>query len=260
MFVRMPPAVISIRPVRRIASVAALGLAVLPSIGSAQVAAGRGFLLGVPDGSITLRGGWALASANSDIFSFTTGLLTLRRRDFSSPTVAGDVAFRVLSKTDFVISTGYAGMSKRSEFRGFIDNNNLPIEQTTQFMRVPITVSVKQYLTSRGRSIGHLAWVPARATAYVGAGGGATWYRFRQDGDFIDFADSSVFSTVLQSDGWSPEAHVLAGVEWNLGARFAAVTEARYERSHATLGADFSNFGPIDLSGFSTTAGFAVRF
>src|SRR5215467_3718435 len=260
MFVRMSPTVVSIRTVRRIASVAALGLAVLPSIGSAQVAAGRGFLLGVPDGSITLRGGWAMASANSDIFSFTTGLLTLRRRDFSSPTVAGDVAFRVLSKTDFVISTGYSGMSKRSEFRGFIDNNDLPIEQNTQFMRVPLTVSVKQYLTSRGRSIGHLAWVPSRAAVYVGAGGGATWYRFRQDGDFIDFADSSVFSAVLQSDGWSPEAHVLAGVEWNLGARFAAVTEARYERSHATLGADFSNFGPIDLSGFSTTAGIAVRF
>jgi hypothetical protein len=260
MFVRMTPTVVSIRTARRIASVAALGLALLPSIGSAQVAAGRGFLLGVPDGTITLRGGWALASANSDIFSFTTGLLTLRRRDFSSPTVAGDVAFRVLSKTDFVISTGYSGMSKRSEFRGFIDNNDLPIEQHTQFMRVPLTVSVKQYLTSRGRSIGHLAWVPSRATAYVGAGGGATWYRFRQDGDFIDFADSSVFSAVLQSDGWSPEAHVLAGVEWNLGARFAAVTEGRYERSHATLGADFSNFGPIDLSGFSTTAGIAVRF
>jgi hypothetical protein len=260
MFVRMTPTVVSIRTARRIASVAALGLALLPSIGSAQVAAGRGFLLGVPDGSITLRGGWAMASANSDLFSFTTGLLTLRRRDFSSPTVAGDVAFRVLSSTDFVISTGYSGMSKRSEFRGFIDNNDLPIEQHTQFMRVPLTVSVKQYLTSRGRSIGHLAWVPSRATAYVGAGGGATWYRFRQDGDFIDFADSSVFSAVLQSDGWSPEAHVLAGVEWNLGARFAAVTEGRYERSHATLGADFSNFGPIDLSGFSTTAGIAVRF
>ena len=260
MFVRMSPTVVSIRSVRRIASVAALGLAALPSIGSAQVAAGRGFLLGVPDGSITLRGGWALASANSDLFSFTTGLLTLRRRDFSSPTIASDIAFRVLSKTDLVISTGVSGMSKRSEFRGFIDNNDLPIEQTTQFVRVPLTVSVKQYLTSRGRSIGHLAWIPSRFAAYVGAGGGATWYRFRQDGDFIDFADSSVFSAVLQSDGWSPEAHVLVGVEWSLGARFAAVTEARYERSHATLGADFRNFGPIDLSGFSTTAGIAVRF
>jgi hypothetical protein len=259
----MPPAVVTVRAVRRIASVAALGLAALPSISSigiAQVAAGRDFLLGVPDGTLTLRGGWALASANSDIFSFTTGLLTVRHRDFSSPTASADVAFRVLSKTDLVVSTGYSGMSKRSEFRGFIDNNNQPIEQNTQFIRVPLTVSVKQYLMSRGRSVGHLAWIPSPFAAYVGVGGGATWYRFRQDGDFIDFADSSVFSAVMQSDGWTPEAHVLAGVEWNLSARFAAVTEARYERSYATLGADFRNFAPIDLSGFSTTAGIAIRF
>src|SRR5262249_53860570 len=109
MSTRTPSAVVSVRAVRPTLAAALVGLASLPSIGMSQVAAGRGFLLGVPDGSLTLRGGYALASAGSDIFSFTTGLLTLNRRDFSSPTVAGDLAFRVLSRTDVVISTGYSG-------------------------------------------------------------------------------------------------------------------------------------------------------
>jgi hypothetical protein len=252
-------AVVSPGALRRIGALALL--ATLPSIVLSQVAAGRGFLLGLPNGSITLRGGWALASAGSDIFSFTTDQLTINRRDFSSPLVGADLAIRVLSRTDVVASVTYAGIHKQSEFRGFIDNNNGPINQTTGFVRVPLTMSVKQYLTSRGRSIGQLAWIPSRFSAYVGAGGGITWYRFRQDGDWIDFKTMDVFSAVMESDGWTPTAHVLAGTEWNLGARTALVTEARYERSHATLNAsDFSGFGPIDLSGFSTTAGITIRY
>jgi opacity protein-like surface antigen len=253
-------AAVSLGALRRIAAIA-LVAAALPSIVSAQVAAGRGFLLGVPDGTITVRGGWALASAGSDIFSFTTDQLTINRRDFSSPLVGADLALRVSSRTDLVISATYSGMHKRTEVRGFIDNNDKPINQTTGFVRVPITASVKQYLTSRGRSIGQLAWIPSRFSAYVGAGVGATWYRFRQDGDWIDFRTMDVFSAMMQSDGWTPAAHVLAGTEWSLGARTALVTEARYEYSHARLNAsDFSGFGPIDLSGFSTTAGIAIRY
>ncbi|MGH7617796.1 MAG: hypothetical protein ACREPM_11250 [Gemmatimonadaceae bacterium] len=230
------------------------------SASSAQVAAGHGFLLGAPDGSITFRGGWALASASSDIFSFTTDNLTVNRGDFSSPAWGADLAFNIASRTQVVISSGYGGMHKRSEFRHFIDNNQQPIEQNTAFVRIPVSASVKQYLTPRGRSVGRLAWIPARFAAYVGAGAGATWYEFKQNGDFIDFTDNSVFPSTLQSDGWAPSAHVFVGGEWSLTARLSAVTEARYERSHATLSTDFTGFGPIDLSGFTTTAGLAVRF
>ena len=236
-------------------------LVAAPMSAGAQVASGPGFLLGMPDGSLTVRGGWALASAGSDIFSFTTDQLTLNRRDFSSPTFGTDLAFRVLSRTDVVFSVDYDGMRKQSEFRNFIDNDHHPINQNTQFIRVPLEASVRQYLTTRGRSIGKLAWVPARYSLYVGAGGGFAWYRFRQQGDWIDFKTNDVFSSTMQSDGWTPTAHVLVGGEWNLSARFAVVTEAKYQRAHAPLStSDFQGFEPIDLSGLSTTAGITVRF
>jgi opacity protein-like surface antigen len=227
----------------------------------AQVAAGNGFLLGTPDGSITIRTGWALASAGSDIFSFTTNNLTIDRRDFSSPLIGADLAFSVLPRTDVVFSASYAAANKRSEFRKFEDNNHDPIGQTTGFFRVPLSVSVKQYLTRRGRSIGQLAWIPARFSAYVGAGAGTTWYRFRQNGDWIDFTDMSVFPAQLRAEGWTMSGHAFAGTEWAMSARFSLVTEARYERAHAAINSnDFQGFDPIDLSGLSTTAGIAVRF
>jgi hypothetical protein len=230
-----------------------------PMLG-AQVASGNGFLVGTPIGSVAVRGGWAVASARSDLFSFTTEQLTLDRGDFSSPTLDVDLAFRIRPRTDLVISTGVSGVRKRSEFRNFIDNDDLPIEQRTAFVRVPVTLGVKQYLSDRGRAIGRLAWIPSRVAPFVGAGGGAMWYSFRQDGDFIDFKTNDVFNAVLESKGWTPTAHALIGADVSVHPRVALVTEARYGWSKGTLRQDFTGFDRIDLSGFSTTAGLAVRF
>lgn len=227
----------------------------------AQVAGGDGFLVGRPQGSVTLHGGWASASARSDLFSFTTNQLTLKRGDFSSPTAGADIALRIRDRTDIVFSAEMAGVDKGSSFRNYLDNNDQRIEQQTRFERVPLTVSVKEYLRDRGRAIGHLAWIPTRIAPYVGVGGGAMWYKFQQTGDFIDFNQNfDVFPAVLQSSGWAPTAHVMAGAEFSIDPRFAFVTEARYGWSRAALDGDFSGFDRIDLSGFSTTAGIAVRF
>jgi hypothetical protein len=236
-----------------------VALAASPLTARAQDA-GNGFLFGAPMGSFTLRGGWALARAHSDLFAFTTEQLTLDRGDFSSPDIEGDLAFRVAARTDVVVSTGLSGMNRRSEFRHFIDNNDLPIEQTTTFVRVPITLGVKQYLTSTGRSIGRFAWIPSRAAPYVGGGGGVMYYKFRQDGDFIDLQTMNVFPSIYASDGWTRTAYATAGLDYSLGPRFALTTEARYLWSNAELSRDFSGFEHLDLSGLSTTVGLAVRF
>jgi hypothetical protein len=227
---------------------------------AAQVESGNGFLIGTPTMSLTIRGGWALAAAHSDLFSFTTNQLTLDRGDFSSPAVDVDLGLRVGRRTDVLFSAGLAETRKKSEFRGFIDNSGLPIEQRTQFARVPLAVSVKQYLSDRGRSIGKLAWIPARVAPYVGAGGGAMWYQFRQYGDFVDFKTMDVFGATLESKGWTPMGQAFAGAELSVSPRFAIVTETRYVAARKELESDFANFAPIDLAGFSTTAGLTIRF
>lgn len=237
----------------------AVASAASPSLAGAQDA-GNGFLFGAPTGSLTIRGGWAVASAKSDLFAFTTEQLTLNRRDFSSPSGDADLAFFVTPRTQIVASASFAKTSKRSAFRDYIDNNNLPIEQTTTFARVPITVGVRRYLTSPGRSIGKFAWIPSRFAPYVGIGGGTMYYRFRQSGDFIDYKTFDVFPSQFSSDGWAATAHAQAGADYSLNARFALTGEARYVWSKATLSHDFSGFENLDLSGFSTSAGIAVRF
>jgi hypothetical protein len=91
-------------------------------------------------------------------------------------------------------------------------------------------------------------------------GGGAMWYRFRQEGDFIDFTNNNVFHDTFESSGFTPMAHLLAGMDYSLSPRWGLTAEGRYEFANAALSQDFSGFHRIDLSGFSLTAGFAVRF
>ncbi len=241
------------------ALLAALVALVAPSAARAQ-RSGDGFLFGPPAGSFTLRGGFDRASAGSDVFSDAEHLLTLGRNDFSGLTVGADLAFRVAPRVDIALGAAYSGSEAPSEFRDFVDQDDLPIEQSTSFRRVPLTASVKAYLTPRGRSIGRFAWVPATVAPYVGAGGGAMWYQFRQEGDFVDFQSNEIFPDDLTSSGWTPTGHALAGVDFSLGPRFLLTGEGRYTWARASLSGDFVGFDRIDLSGFAVTAGVAVRF
>jgi hypothetical protein len=246
--------------IHKVASLLLLSVAVaLPAAATAQDT-GKGFLFGSPTGSLRIRTGWSGANAKSDLFQFATDTLSLNRRDFSSLMIGGDATVKLLGNTHLMLSIELSGMDKGSEFRHFIDNNDEPIQQTTRFRRVPVTLSIKQYVTSTGRSIGKLAWVPSRAAAYVGAGGGIQWYQFRLKGDFIDMETMDVFYDVLSSERWVPIAHAFAGVDYTLTPLLALTTEAKYSRSHGELSRDFVGFAPLDLSGFSTTLGLTVRF
>jgi hypothetical protein len=221
---------------------------------------GNGFLFRAPTGEVSFRGGFDRANAGSDVFAFTVKELTLNRRDFSALTFATDVDKVLTPRLDVRFSVGISQTTTPSEFRDFVDNNRQPIEQTTVFMRVPLTASLKAYLISPGRSVGHFAWIPSRYAPYVGAGGGALWYRLEQEGDFIDFATTKVFRDRFVSEGFTPTVQAFAGTDVSLTPRFAVTAEGRYQWARSRLSADFSKFQPIDLSGFAVTAGVSIRY
>jgi len=221
--------------------------------------AGDGFLFRVPVGAWTMRAGFDRALANSDIFAFATDQLTLSRSDFGSATLGTSLAFRMSPATDIVLDFSYSRSSQGSEFRHWIDNNNQPIEQTTALRRIPLTLGIRHYLSSRGRSIGRFAWIPARRALYVGVGGGMMEYKFSQSGDFIDFETTRVFFDEYISQGWTPVAQANAGLDLALG-RFALLNiEGRYTYAQAPMSSDFKGFNQMDLSGMAVTAGISLR-
>ncbi|HET7188872.1 MAG TPA: hypothetical protein VFI52_12000, partial [Gemmatimonadaceae bacterium] len=131
---------------------------------------GNGYLFGAPDARITIHAGYAHAFANSDVFDDAVKFLTLERSAFSGPDIGGDLSISVAPRLDLSFTADYSAAIRESEDRGYLDNNNLPIQQTTSFRRAPFMANATLYLTPRGRSIGKLAWVPARIVPWIGAG------------------------------------------------------------------------------------------
>lgn len=218
------------------------------------------FLFGSPRGSVTIRGSWVFARAGSDLFDFVTDQLTLDDKDFDAPAIGGEIAIALSSRLEALGGLEFSAAQSPSEYRHLVDNNRLPITQETRLKNLHISGSVKVALTPRGRSISRLAWVPRGLTPYVGGGLGAVYFDFNQRGDFVDFADLSVFTDVFQSTGWAPSVHAFGGADIQMYRKLFLKLEGRYLWASGELERDFIDFDPIDLAGFRMTVGASVLF
>jgi hypothetical protein len=235
-------------------------LAFAPARASAQ--SSPDFLFGSPKGMVGVRSGWVFASAKSDLFTFVQRHLTVDRKDFNAPAIGVDVEMAMAPRVSAIVGFDFARASKDSEYRDFVDNQRLPIQQTTTLKELNLSGSVKLAITPRGREISSRAWIPAAVTPYVGAGGGIMRYQFVQFGDFIDVdsASSAIFADTFRSEGWTPSAHVFGGADVRVYKRLYLSGEGRYLWSSGKPGRDFIDFDPIDLAGFKATAGVHYMF
>jgi opacity protein-like surface antigen len=221
---------------------------------------GDGFLFGRPRASITLRGGFAQPTAKSDVFDDATRFLTLSRGDFGGGALGAELGITLTERASLQLGVGASVRRAGSESRDFEGTDDLPILQTTIFRRAPVTAGLKYHLAAPGRSLGQLAWVPSRWAPYVAAGGGAMYYSYKQDGEFVDFRDLSIFPASLESKGWAPMGYGAAGIDFSLTPHVGLTTEARYDYARGEMSKQFQDFNRIDLSGISATIGINFRF
>lgn len=250
------------RHARRVSTVvffAALVLLLMPASGGAQIG-GADFLFRPSPATLSLRGGYGIASANGDLYDETTALFTLEKSDFNAILIDADVGVRINDRFELVGAVTFGESSARSEYRDWVDQDDLPIEQDTRLTRVPVIAGVRYYLVPRGRSIGRFAWIPAKWAPYVGAGAGAVYYKFVQEGDFVDFETSEVFPSTIESSGWGRTGQLFGGVQYLVSRRTALTAEARYVWASADPDLVFSDLGRIDLGGVQTTVGLSFRF
>lgn len=220
-----------------------------------------GFLFGPPVVRLGMRFGFNFARAASGVFDLATDELTLDRGDFGGFAIGGDIAIRVTDPVDIVLSATHISSSSKSEFQDWEDQDGLPITQRTTFSQTPLTASARFYLMPRGRQIGRFAWIPEKFAPYVGAGGGAIYYQFKQNGSFVDFVDLSIFDATLQSSGWASVAMVNAGADLSLNQRVTFNGDVRYQFASADMDQDFRDFTDgIDLNGLQLSVGVHFRF
>jgi hypothetical protein len=225
-------------------------------------ATGNGFFFHRPNFSLSVRGGLDRPTASSDVWNFSTTNLTLNKGDFIAAGYQVDLGARVTNRLEIVAASGMTDRTASSEFRKFIDNNDKPIEQRTRLRRVPVTLGVKYALTAPEERLGRLAWVPARFTPWVGAGGGAMNWSFSQIGDFVDFQTLNVFAQTYAASGWTPMVYANVGLDLKLSTRLGLTGDIRYSAARGSLSAEgskFIGFNRIDLSGTAATMGITVR-
>lgn len=251
--------------IRVVISASVLALAIVLSFPAAGAPADDDqadpdFRFSAPDMTLGLRAGWTFNRSDSDVFDFLTDELTLEDSDFDAPTLAVDLGWRLSDRVEAVAGFEYSSRETRSEFRDFVDQAGIPIVQDTRLTQIPLTLSLKLYLTSRGTRVSRYAWVPASVVPYVGGGGGFTYYRLEQEGEFIDFTDLTIFEDFFESNGWTVSGHAFGGLDIKLNPSLGLVLEGRYQWASADLTGSFVGFEPIDLSGLRATAGVNWKF
>jgi len=238
----------------------AAGVLFLAPVPVAAQSSGDGYLFRTPRVQLGFRGGFAVAAAGSEVFDFAREELTLDKSDFNGGSIGFDLALRASERLDVVLGFSSSSSTTRSEFREWVGEDDLPIEQETTFRRRPVTLSARYFFSDRGRRISRFAWIPNGLAPYVIGGVGTMWYEFSQDGDFVDFEDLGIFTTRFESSGWSAMAHLGGGVEASLSPRLLLSLDGRYEVASTRLSQDFVDFDDIDLSGFQVSLGLALRF
>lgn len=218
-----------------------------------------GFLFERPRLTVSAHGGYARSNAGGDLFDFVQEQLTLRRSDFDGFVGGGSLVYHVTPRLGIEASGTYIGRRSDSEFRDWVDQDDVPITQRTLYERVPLTLGGRYYLVPPGRKVGSFAWIPSSVAPYIGAGAGAVWYRFRQTGEFVDFVDLAIFFDEIESQGWTPAGQLSGGLELSLTPRLVLTTDGEYLWARTEPGRDFVDFERIDLSGFSGSLGISLR-
>lgn len=239
------------------------GCAFLALAGALSLPAGLGaqdgFSFGQPKATVSLRFGQALPRVSGALFDDMRDRLTLGTGDFAAEAFAVDLLFRAGPNVDVGLGFAWAESAAQSEYDDWGRKDDSPIRQTTRLRRAPLAITARYYPLPRGESVAQYAWVPARFTPFLGAGGGFVFYRLRQNGDFVNEETLDIFSSVYETKGTALAGQVLAGADYWVTPAIALTAEGRYTVASALPGSDY-DYSRIDLSGLQLTAGLSFRF
>lgn len=218
------------------------------------------FSFRAPGGFLGVRIGKFFPQADGDLFDMFTTDLTLEKSDFRAWDFGVDGGVDLHERLELIFSFDYMKRTKASEFRDFVDENGLPITQTTSLEQIPLTGGVKFLLVPRGRGVGRYAWLPSAVVPYIGGGAGVLWYELQQEGDFVDEHTYEIFPAELKSSGWTPTLYAGGGADIHVFKSAFLTLDLRYVWAKPELDRDFVSFDALDLSGLRVSAGLQFHF
>ena len=200
---------------------------------------------------IELRLGGFFPRGHSDLFDDVNELYGVGRRDFQGFTGGIEYSLGVSDHVELGFHLDGYGRTVGSSYRDFEREDGSPIFQDLRLNIVPLGATVR-FLPAGRR---------ARVSPYVAAGADVFFYKYEEQGDFIDFFsdDLDISSDAFVSDGAAGGFHVAAGLRVPLNHDLSLTGEVRYQQARTRMNDDFSQ-NRLDLSGTSATVGVYLRF
>ena len=145
----------------------------------------------------------------------------------------------------FLLSVSSWEADLAQQYRDFVDPAGSGIFHTTSFELTSLEAGLVWNLTDRN----------ARISPYVGLGGGYYDWTLSEVGEFIDFADLSIFDARFTDSGDTFGWFGVAGVEVPLAESWRVFAEGRWTAMDDNLSGDFEGLGVLDLSGSTVAFG-----
>lgn len=187
---------------------------------------------------------------NDDVLANNLDFLAFDIKDFSSATANIEYTAPFGKFFEAGLGVGIYRSTVPSVYADFVNENGSEIEQDLKLRIVPFTATIRFLPMGHGRGI----------EPYIGAGLGVFNWRYTETGDFIDFADDSVFRDSFVGSGTATGPVVLGGLRVPLGP-WGLGTEVRWQSAEGDLPVQQEFAGSkIDLGGWTYLATFHVRF
>jgi opacity protein-like surface antigen len=168
--------------------------------------------------------------------------------DFADDLIAVDYLHPVTARMSFLVSAANWEAAAAQEYAEFTDPNGGGIFHTTSFTVDSLQAGLVWYLTSRRATV----------APYVGVGAGYYDWTLTEEGEFIDFADLSIFRDRFTDSGDTFGWFWVAGIEVPLAESWRVFAEGRWSEMEDDLSGDFEGLGNLDLGG--STLAFGVGF
>lgn len=188
---------------------------------------------------------------DSQYWDETFDVFTGAPSSFEDMVFGADYLWGTSKNSGILFGVSYYDGATTQAYRDWVDDAGNDINHATTLSLGDLTAA---YIWRFGRS---------GVRPYIGGGGGLLWWRLREEGDFIDFADPVNLPITYASyyaDGTTWELFAIAGLDVPLGFRWSFFVEGRLRWAEAELNKDFAGFGTIDLSGYQLAGGFSWNF
>jgi hypothetical protein len=191
-----------------------------------------------------------IGDRSDDVLVNNLSFLSFEINDFNNVTLGGEWLVGLGSRVDAGLGIGIYSKSVPSLYTDLVNEDFSEIEQDLKLRIVPMTATLR--FLPLGREAG--------IQPYLGAGVGLFRWRYSESGEFVDFADFTIYRESYIGTGGAAGPIVLGGLRfpigsWDLGG------EVRYQNAEGTLPDDQGfSADKIDLGGFNYLLTLNVRF